>query len=194
MAEAANFAAIELEDQILPKRAHHHVGIEHMIPQELMEAKVREAVAARRKEDFVIIARTNGIRSSSMDDALRRAEAYREAGADVLLLLPRTAEEVRHVGECLGPPLMYLSPPGGLKHIGLSIDEMGALGYRIIVDPSTPLLAAFEAMAESYKELAKGFIDDSRPLEAWHELQRQLHDTIDINKLLSLEKATVEKG
>lgn len=193
MAETANFAAIELEDQILPKRAHHHIGIEHMIPQELMEAKVREAVAARRNEEFIIIARTNGVRSSNMDDALRRAEGYREAGADVLLLLPRNVEEVRHIGECLGPPLMYLSPPGGLKHLGLSIEEMGALGYRIIVDPSTPLLAAFEAMAASYKELGKGFVDDSRPLEAWHELQRKLHNTIEINKLFSIEKATVEK-
>lgn len=193
MAEAANFSAIELEDQILPKRAHHHIGIEHMISQELMEAKVREAVAARRNEEFIIIARTNGINSSNMDDALRRAEGYKKAGADVLLLLPRNVEEVRHIGECLGPPLMYLSPPGGLKQIGLSIKEMGTLGYRIIVDASTPLLVAFEAMAASYKELAKDFVDDSRPLETWHKLQRKLHDTIEINKLLSIEKVTVEK-
>jgi len=192
MAEAASFAAIEIEDQILPKRAHHHIGIEHMIPQELMEAKVREAVAARRDEEFIIIARTNGVRSSNMDDALRRAEGYRKAGADVLLLLPRNGEEVRRIGECLGPPLTYLSPPGGLSHTGLTLEEMGALGYRIIVDPSTPLLAAFGAMATSYKELAKDFIDDSRSLEAWRDLQRELHDTIEIDKLLSIEKETVE--
>jgi 2-methylisocitrate lyase-like PEP mutase family enzyme len=48
MTEAAGFAAIEIEDQLVPKRAHHHVGIEHMIPMELMAAKVKEAVAARR--------------------------------------------------------------------------------------------------------------------------------------------------
>ena len=48
MAEAAGFEAIEIEDQLVPKRAHHHVGIEHMIPIELMAAKVKEAVAARR--------------------------------------------------------------------------------------------------------------------------------------------------
>jgi len=192
MAEAAGFAAIELEDQILPKRAHHHVGIEHMIPQELMEAKVREAVAARRNEAFIIIARTNGIRSSNMDDALRRAEGYRKAGADALLLLPRNAEETRHIGERLGPPLMYLANPGGLAHLGLTIEEMGSLGYRIIVDPLTPLLAAFEAMAASYSALSKGFTDDSRPRDSWRELQRRLHDTIEIDKLLAIEKATVE--
>ena len=86
MSEAAGFQAIEIEDQIVPKRAHHHVGIEHMIPMELMAAKVKEAVAARRNPDFLIVARTNAIRASTMDDALRRGEAYRRAGADLLLL------------------------------------------------------------------------------------------------------------
>src|SRR5215472_18168965 len=85
MVEAAGFAAIEIEDQLLPKRAHHHIGIEHMIPAELMAAKIREAVAARRDPDFLIVARTNAVRASSFDDALRRGEAYREAGADLLL-------------------------------------------------------------------------------------------------------------
>jgi methylisocitrate lyase len=85
MAEAAGFSAIEIEDQLVPKRAHHHVGIEHMIPMELMAAKVREAVAARRSDEFLIIGRTNAVRASTMDDALRRGEAYRKAGADLVL-------------------------------------------------------------------------------------------------------------
>ena len=55
---------------------HNHIGIEHMIPAELMVEKVREAVRARRSRDFLVIARTNGVRSSDMEDALRRAEAY----------------------------------------------------------------------------------------------------------------------
>ena len=75
--EAAGFAGIEIEDQLLPKRAHHHIGIEHMIPAELMTAKIREAVRARRNPSFIIIGRTNALRSSTMDDALNRAEAYR---------------------------------------------------------------------------------------------------------------------
>ena len=58
MSEAAGFEAIEIEDQLMPKRAHHHIGIEHMIPMELMAAKVKEAVAARRRADFLIIGRT----------------------------------------------------------------------------------------------------------------------------------------
>src|SRR5947209_3202820 len=74
MIEAAGFAAIELEDQLLRKRAHHHIGIEHMIPAELMAAKIREAARARHNSEFVIIGRTNALNSSTMDEALRRAE------------------------------------------------------------------------------------------------------------------------
>ena len=89
MVEAAGFAAIELEDQLLPKRAHHHIGIEYMIPSELMAAKIDEAVKARRDQSFVLIGRTNALNSSTMDDALRRAEAYRAAGADMLFIPAR---------------------------------------------------------------------------------------------------------
>src|SRR5437868_3093926 len=110
MSEAAGFAAIEIEDQLVPKRAHHHVGIEHMIPMELMAAKIKEAVNARRNKDFLIIGRTNAMRASTFDDALRRGEAYREAGADLLLLsMAHKPEQLRTISERLGGPLMYLA-------------------------------------------------------------------------------------
>jgi 2-methylisocitrate lyase-like PEP mutase family enzyme len=193
MAEAAGFAAIEIEDQILPKRAHHHVGIEHMAPLELMVEKVREAVAARRDRDLVIVARTNGVRSSSMDDALRRCEAYREAGADVLLLLPRNAEEARHIGERLGPPLMHLCRPGGLASMGVSAAEMHGFGFRILVDANTALLAAYEAWAAYYRELARDFAIASRPPNAWDEIEHAMQETVGLKALLEIEKRTVER-
>src|SRR5215475_12243432 len=129
MAEAAGFAAIEIEDQLVPKRAHHHIGIEHMIPLELMAAKVREAVAARRNPDFLIVARTNAVRASTMDDALRRGEAYKKAGADVLLLsMAHKPEQLRLIADRLGGPLMYLAGRGGLAGLGMSLAELGGLG------------------------------------------------------------------
>src|ERR1700722_8801744 len=67
MSEAAGFSAIEIEDQILPKRAHHHIGVENIIPAEAMADKVKEAVAARSDPDFVIIARTNAARMNGID-------------------------------------------------------------------------------------------------------------------------------
>src|ERR1700752_204710 len=146
MSEAAGFAAIEIEDQLVPKRAHHHVGIEHMISMELMAAKVKEAVAARRNPDFLIVARTNAIRASTMDDALRRGDAYKKAGADLLLLsMAHKPEQLRAIAERLGGPLMYLTGRGGLAGLGMTLADLGGLGYRIVADASTPLLAAYEA-------------------------------------------------
>ena len=194
MAEAAGFAAIEIEDQLLPKRAHHHVGIEHMVEAELMAAKVREAVAVRRNPETLIVARTNGIRASSMDDALRRAQAYRAAGADLLLLSPRNPDEARQVGERLGPPLMMICRPGGLATIGLTLADVHAMGYRLLVDPATPLLAAYEAMKAIYAEMAKDFTVRSRPPKDWEHLQHQQHETIGLETLLDVERRTVEKG
>ena len=86
LAEAAGFAAIEIEDQLLPRRVEHHVGVDHLIPTELMLKKIAEAVAARSDPDFVIIARTNARRVYDLDEALRRAEAFRKAGADMLFV------------------------------------------------------------------------------------------------------------
>jgi len=191
-AEAAGFCAIEIEDQLLPKRAHHHVGIEHMITQELMVAKVREAVRVRRDRDFAIIARTNGVRASSMDDALHRASAYREAGADVLYISPRTPEEMRFVGERLGPPLMFSLPGDGPQDVGMSLDELGALGYRLL-SVTTPALWFHRAMRQGYQALAAGkpvsvLAGTSRNAE-----QDALHATLGLDALLALEKATVER-
>lgn len=194
MSEAAGFAAIEIEDQLVPKRAHHHVGIEHMIPTELMAAKVKEAVAARRHPDFLIIARTNAMRASTMDDALRRGEAYRKAGADVLLLsMAHTPEQLRAIAELLGGPLMYLTPRGGLAGLGMTLRDLGRLGYRIVADPQTPLLAAYAAWQKVYRDLADGFGATVTARGEWGPIEKEMLATIELEKLLAVERATVEK-
>ena len=194
MAEAAGFAAIEIEDQLVPKRAHHHVGIEHMIPIELMAAKVREAVAARRSADFLIVGRTNAMRASNLDDALRRGEAYRAAGADLVLLsMAHRPEQLRTIAERLGGPLMYLAGRGGLAGSGLTLKELGALGYKIVADPSTPLLAAFAAWKKVYAELAQDFGAGQAKVD-WSPVEHEMLRVIDIERLLAVERATVEKG
>jgi methylisocitrate lyase len=194
MVEAAGFEAIEIEDQLVPKRAHHHVGIEHMIPIELMAAKVREAVAARRSPDFLIVGRTNAVRASTMDDALRRGEAYRKAGADLVLLsMANRPEQLRAIAERLGGPLMYLAGRGGLAGLGMSLKDLGALGYKIVADPSTPLLAAFAAWKKVYAELAQDFGGGQAKVD-WSPVEHEMLKVIDIEKLLAVERATVEKG
>jgi len=192
MSEAAGFEAIEIEDQLMPKRAHHHIGIEHMIPVELMSAKIREAVAARRNPDFLIIGRTNAMRASTIDDALRRGEAYREAGADVVLLsMAHKPEQLRAIAERLGGPLMYLSGRGGLAGSGLTLEELGSLGYRIVADPVTPLFAAYAAWKQCYADLASGFGANATPGQ-WKPIEDDLLHVIELEKLLDVERRTVE--
>ena len=193
MSEAAGFAGIEIEDQLLPKRAHHHAGIEHMIPAELMAAKVQAAVSARRNPDFLIIARTNGVRASTMDDALRRAELYRKAGADVLLLsMAHRPEQLRAIAARLGGPLMYLTGRGGLAGLDMTLADLGGLGYRIVADPSTPLLTAYEAWQRTYAELRQAFGARSEPRD-WSALEHDMLRVIGLETLLAVERATVEK-
>jgi methylisocitrate lyase len=193
MAEAAGFAAIELEDQLIPRRAHHHIDIEHLIPAELMVQKIREAVAARRDPDFIIIARTNALRTDSMDEALRRAEAYKRAGADMLYVLQKqpNPEDLRTIGERLDGPLFF-AMLAGLGSIGMTIPELGKLGFRIVSDGSTPFLARQKALRLAYEALAQGLTDPTIGND--YELEtRHVHKAIDLQKLLDIELRTVER-
>jgi methylisocitrate lyase len=193
MAEAAGFAAIEIEDQILPKRAHHHVGLEHMVPQELMAAKVREAVRARRDPDFVIIARTNGIRGpGGIDDAIARARAYREAGADMLYFSVRNAEDAQRIARELPPPFMSGLSGHGDQGAGLPLEALGALGFRILAS-SISAWAFHRALKQSYECLARGVPDPLMAGTTHKDEQHALHDTIGMERLLAVERETVEK-
>lgn len=192
MAESAGFAAIEIEDQILPKRAHHHIGVEHLIPAELMVAKVTEAVAARRSAKFLIIGRTNAVRDISMDEALRRGEAMKRAGADLLFLTARKPEDVRHIAERLPAPLMYMVLGGGIAQIGIPVPELHAMGYRLFVDPVTPLLAMHRVLRRSYDALKKLQADPLIATDGPAE-QNALHESIGLETLLEIERRTVER-
>ena len=194
MAEAAGFAAIEIEDQILPKRAHHHIGIDHMVPMEMMVDKVTEAVRARRNPDTHIIARTIATRSVGNEDAVRRCEAYHKAGADSLLVLPYTQDAVRFFGERLPHPLVTILRPGGLASLGMSLEDLASCGFKLLIDPATPALAAYEAMKKVYVELAdSGFAIRSRPQEDFTRLQKEQQASIDMDKLIEIERRTTEK-
>lgn len=192
MSEAAGFCAIEIEDQLLPKRAHHHIGIEHMVPQELMAAKVREAVRARRDPDFVIVARTNAVRQTGIDDALRRGLAYREAGADMLYIAPRTPEEARLIVERLPPPFMFSYEGGEGGGARLTPAELGKLGFRVLTVTTTAMVF-HRAMKQTFEAIARGTPNPVMAGTTRKAEQAALHETIDIDTLLAIERETVEK-
>lgn len=195
VSEAAGFAAIEIEDQLTPKRAHHHVGLEHVVPLELMIAKIDVALASRQDPQFMIIARTNAARSLGVGEALRRGEAFRRAGADMLFVLPKSPDEVRFIGERLGPPLMFMLVGTGMGSVGFSPAELAGFGYRLVVDPATPQFAAYAAVGAAYRAMAKGADDTTVKGAGGHAaVQAALHKTIALEVLLDIERKTVERG
>lgn len=191
LSEAAGFAAIEIEDQPMPKRAHHHIGIEHLIPMDLMVAKIVEAVRARRDPDYLIIGRTNAARCANVEEAIRRGLAYKRAGADMLLVLPRTPDQVEYLAARLPPPLMYMALDGGLESLPHDLETMGRMGYRFIVDPMTPVLALHKAMTATYAAIARGVLDPLLGATHSHE-HEAINRSIDLEKLLEIERRTVE--
>jgi 2-methylisocitrate lyase-like PEP mutase family enzyme len=151
--EQAGAAAIQLEDQVLPKRCGHMDGKE-VVSLEEGASKIRAAVKARASADFLIIARTDARSVHGMDDALRRADAYVKAGADILFVeAPQSLEELRLVAERFrGVTLMANMVEDGKTPL-LSAAELGALGYRLVIWPVTALLTAAKAYEKVYKRL-----------------------------------------
>ena len=185
--EAAGAAAIEIEDQVAPKRAHHHKGVEHLVPLAMMVDKVREAAAARRDPDFLIIARTGAVRNESFESALERAAAYREAGADVLMLFPTSEEQIAEAGRRLGGPLSLMAPADRLDQTTLA-----AHGFNLLIDPFTGQVLAHEAMRLAYERIAATG-GSGRPLDELMSLYRQLHETAGMEELYALEERTTER-
>jgi methylisocitrate lyase len=87
---------------------------------------------------------------------------------------------------------MYLTGRGGLAGLGMTLADLGGLGYRIVADPSTPLLAAYEAWQRTYTELRAAF-GAGTPARDWGPLERDMLGVIGLEKLLAVERATVEK-
>lgn len=193
MAERAGFCAIEVEDQLVPKRAHHHIDQEHVVPMEMMVDKIRECVAARTDPDFVIIARTDAAKTDSIDEALRRAEAYLRAGADMLFVYTRKAEEARFAAERLPAPLMLFAPRDGTGALEISLRELGELGYRIIGVPQLPLLAVHKALRQTYAKLAACELDPFFGAPGAEAEMQAMYRTVGLEKLLEIERRTVER-
>jgi 2,3-dimethylmalate lyase len=153
--ESAGAQAIQLEDQEFPKKCGHTPG-RRVIPMQDMVAKIRVAVEARRSPDFLIIARTDARTSLGLDEALRRAQAYAEAGADVS---PESEDEMRRITASLHKPVLANMVEGGRTPVK-SPEALQALGYRIAIYPVTALLAGAAAMQQAYVRLLQGRIDE----------------------------------
>src|SRR4051812_45126291 len=136
--EAAGVAGIHLEDQQLPKRCGHLSGKQLVEPEE-MAAKLRAAAAARRDPDFLLIARTDARGVTGFADALKRAQLYREAGADAIFpeALETPEEFAAFASEVPGPLLANMTEFG--KSPLVDARQLGDVGYRLILYPVSAL-------------------------------------------------------
>ena len=152
--EAAGVAGIHLEDQQMPKRCGHLSG-KSLVEPEVMAAKIRAAVAARRDPGFVIIARTDARGVTGYDDAVKRARLYLEAGADAIFpeALESADEFARFARDVPAVLLANMTEFG--KSPNLDMTTLGRLGYRLVLFPLTAFRVAMKAAEDALAELAR---------------------------------------
>jgi 2-methylisocitrate lyase-like PEP mutase family enzyme len=172
--ERAGAAAIQIEDQVFPKRCGHMEG-KRVIPPDEMVLKVRSALAARRNPETVVIARTDALQVNGLDDAIDRCNAYAEAGADVTFVdAPRTREHLEEIAQKVnGPKLVNMSETG--RSPTLTADELEQLGFGIVIFPSTQTWLFARVYQELLDELQKtgtsmGLRDRMMPFDEVNEL------------------------
>ena len=150
--EEAGASAIQLEDQEFPKKCGHTPG-RRVIPMADMVKKIRVAAESRSSPDFLIVARTDARTTLGLDEALRRADAYANAGADILFIeSPETVEEMRIIGARFDLPLVANMVEKGRTPV-LAQADLEAIGYRIAIFPVSALLASIQAMAGVFGHL-----------------------------------------
>ncbi len=187
MVESAGASAIELEDQVAPKRAHHHKDIEHLVATEEMAGKLKAALDARHDADFLIIARCNAPQVEGIERTLERLRAYEEAGADLLMVRCRTDAEFDRVSAATTRPLATLS-----SWTVRSEPEMRAAGFSLILDPNSLTILTYLALSKGYASLKT---------DPWYGLPREeilaaraeVQQLIGLDALYAIEAETTEK-
>lgn len=152
--ERAGAAAIQLEDQVSPKKCGHFAG-KGVISQDEMVGKVRAAVDARLDDDLLVIARTDALSTEGLEAACDRAAAYAEAGADVLFVeAPRTREQMDYIIRNVPGLHMANMVEGGLTPL-MTRDELGELGFSVALYANAAMRGAVAGMRQVMDHLAE---------------------------------------
>ena len=179
--ERAGATAMQLEDQVMPKRCGHMRG-KNVISAAEMVGKIHSFVDSREHRDTLLIARTDALGVNGFDDAMERARLYLEAGADLLFIeAPHTLEQMQIIGREFGQqvPLVHNLVEGGASPVN-SANEMQDLDYKLALYP-VALLHAFVPKAQ----------DLLRHIHAngsTHDYQQPLIDLKQINAILGADE------
>ena len=183
--ERAGVAAIQFEDQELPKKCGS-LGGKRLVSVEEMTGKIRAAVDARHDPNLLVIGRTDAVAVEGMDRALERMQAYAEAGADLLMILgPYRREDIPRIAKSATRPFVYLNSES-LTMPMVPVAELTALGLHIAVFPLSLLLAATRAMERTLESLR----DSGTTLDVMDETMTswsRFNDLMDLPKLQAFE-------
>lgn len=182
--EQVGVAAIQIEDQVLPKRCGHMSG-KRVIAAEEMARKVDAALAARRDDATVIIARTDARAPLGLEEALARASRFAELGADLTFVdAPESLADLQRIGaEVPGPKVVNMSDSG--KTPLLSVAEFVELGFDVVLYPTNLLrlmVSAAEAFLADLQEVgtSAGWMDRTVALD-------ELNQIVGIDELAAFE-------
>jgi 2-methylisocitrate lyase-like PEP mutase family enzyme len=170
--ERAGVAALQIEDQVFPKRCGHFSGKE-IIPLPEMLAKLQAVLEARRDPGLMVIARTDALAVDGFEAAIERGRAFAAAGADIVFIeAPVLADQLASLPGRIHAPLVANMVEGGRTPL-YGADELGAMGYRIVLFANTAMRVGARAIRDALTELrATG---DSRPLQdrmlSWEDRQ-----------------------
>ena len=177
--EAAGAAGIQIEDQEFPKKCGHTLG-RRVIPLDDMVTKIAVAADSREDRNTVIVARTDARTTHGLDEALRRAEAFEKAGADILFVeSPESEAEMERIGRSTDLPMLANMVEGGRTPV-LPADRLREIGYHIAIYPATGFLAVGAALTSVYGTLKQ--TGSSR------EVTAPLFDFEAFNRMIGFEK------
>jgi 2-methylisocitrate lyase-like PEP mutase family enzyme len=170
--ERAGASAIQLEDQVFPKKCGHFAG-KAIIPLDEMAGKLQSALDARRSDDTLIIARTDARATNGVEAALERAHRFREIGADLIFVeAPTSVDELRLFAEQIDAPLVANMVEGGSTPI-VPLEDLGELGYAVVLYANAALRSAQRAVTLAYAELKSSGISTNLldSMATWEERQ-----------------------
>jgi len=177
--ERAGVAAIHIEDQEMPKRCGHFMG-KSLIETDEMVGKLKAALDTRQDGDFLIIARTDARTAVGFDEALDRAHAYAEAGADVIFFeSPRSVEELTAVPKAIDKPVLANMVETGLTPL-LSASELQDLGYGVVIFAG--------GLARFLARQAEGFLQNLKDTGTTAAYMDRMNSFQEHNELLELPK------
>ncbi len=152
--ESVGVAAIQLEDQVAPKRCGHMAG-RKVVSMDEMVGKIKAACKARKDPDFCIIARTDARTVLGIEEAVKRAKAYEEAGADIIFVESvESVEEMQLVHREIKKPTLANMVEGGRTPM-LTNDELEKVGYSLVIYPTASTYTTAKAMFGLWENLKK---------------------------------------